>query len=236
MTKGLGANGSLAKGAYIAIKDAVLRCRLEPGLHVNRAQLGQQFSFGDAAIREALSRLSQEGLVEVLPREGYRIVPVSLKQVHDLFATRMIIEPAAARLAAGNVDPEEMRILQEQNRLPARWTSREELEAYVRANTAFHRTIARATGNDRLVRVMDGLLDEIERTMLLSYLISNRTARLESGHIDLVAALLENDGDRAADAMARDLADAHAFVIDGLLHSPDLQAVSFGLGAAASSS
>ena len=224
--------GGLARNAYLTIKEDILRCRLEPGERVNRAALNERYGYGDAATREALNRLSQEELVEVLPREGYRIAPITLKDVNDLFATRLILEPALARQAAGNLDPNQLRILQQEGDQPAAWRNRAELEDYARANAAFHLAIARASGNRRVIRMMETLLDDLKRTMLLSYLLGNRSHGLENAHPELVDALIAGDADRAAAAMTFDIETSHHFVVGGLMLSPDLQSVSLGLGSA----
>ena len=223
-------SGGLARNAYLTIKEDILRCRLEPGERVNRAALNERYGYGDAASREALNRLSQEELVEVLPREGYRIAPITLKDVNDLFATRLILEPALARQAAGNLDPSQLRIIQQESGRPATWRNQADLEDYARANAAFHLAIAHASGNRRVIRMMDALMDELERAMLLSYLLGNRSHGLENAHPELVDSLIAGDADRAAAAMTFDIESSHHFVVGGLMLSPDLQSVSLGLG------
>jgi DNA-binding GntR family transcriptional regulator len=232
----------LAAAAYDTIKRDIIRCRLEPGSRVTKAQLGEQYGLGEAAVREALNRLSQEQLVRALPREGYEVAPVTLKQVHDLFETRLVIEPAVARIAAGRVDAEQLRALDVDHQRHYLASSREGLERYAAANAAFHLEIARATGNDRLLAVMSGLIDEMERVMLLSYLQDRQRPAVETTHSALIEPLVAGDGDAAAEVMTRQLQQHRAFVLDALLRAPSLQRVNLGsetqepsLSAAASS-
>jgi DNA-binding GntR family transcriptional regulator len=224
---GTGAVSGLSRTAYNLIRRDIIRCRLEPGSLVSRAQLIERYELGEASIRDALSRLDQEKLVQVIPREGYVIAPVTLKQVHDLFETRLVVEPAVARLAAGTVDVATLHALDEEH---IRWfpsTDRDGLEAYVAANTAFHMAIARAAGNDRLYDVMQSLLDEMERVMLLSYLLGDRTDAISDDvtHSSLIQALAIGDGDDAADAMRRQLERNRSFVLHAILRAPGLQSV-----------
>jgi DNA-binding GntR family transcriptional regulator len=215
----------LATAAYELIKQDIIHCWLEPGSRVSKAQLIDRYGAGEAAVREALNRLGQEQLVQALPREGYEIAPVTLKQVHDLFETRLVIEPAVARLAAGKVDANRLWALDDDHRRHFGIVGREELEAYVAANAAFHLEIARATGNDRLLAVMSGLLDEMERVMLLSYLLRSDLSGIANSHAELIEPLIAGEGERAAEVMSRELQEHRSFVLDALLSAPSLQEV-----------
>ncbi len=229
MTDGVNAPKGVIKGlattAYEIIKRDIIRCRLDPGARISKAQLIERYGLGEAAIREALNRLSQEQLVKPLPREGYEIAPVTLKQVHDLFETRLVLEPAVAKLAAGKVDAGRLRTLDDAHRRYFGAVEREELEAYVAANAAFHLEIARATGNNRLLAVMSGLLDEMERVMLLSYLLRTDVSGVAESHAELVDLLIAGNGEQAAEVMHRELQEHRTFVLDALLSAPSLQAV-----------
>jgi len=218
----------LAAAAYEAIKQDIIRCRLEPGSRITKGRLIEHYGFGEAAVREALNRLSQEQLVRARPREGYEVAPVTLKQVHDLFETRLVIEPAVARIAAGRVDADRLRALDDAHRQHYLASTREGLERYAATNAAFHLEIARATGNDRLVKVMSGLIDEMERIMLLSYLHGPRSPNVETTHAELVVPLVAGDGEAAAEVMTRELLQHRAFVLNALLRVPSLQSVNLG--------
>jgi DNA-binding GntR family transcriptional regulator len=221
----------LATTAYEAIKQDIIHCRIDPGSRVSKAQLIERYGVGEAAVREALNRLGQEQLVRALPREGYEIAPVTLKQVQDLFETRLVIEPAVTRLAAGKVDANRLRALDDAHRRHFGAVDRCELEAYVSANAAFHLEIVRATGNDRLLAVMSGLLDEMERVMLLSYLLRTDLSGIADSHAELIDPLVTGDKDRAAEVMRRELQEHREFVMEALLSAPSLQAVNLSVAA-----
>jgi DNA-binding GntR family transcriptional regulator len=223
VAKGLGAL------AYETIKHDIIRCRLEPGSRVSKAQLIERYGLSEAAVREALSRLGQEQLVQALPREGYEIASVTLKQVHDLFETRLVIEPAVAQLVAGKVDAGRLRALDEVHRCHFGAVDRNDLEAYVGANGAFHLEIVRASGNDRLIAVMSSLLDEMERVMLLSYLLRTDLTGIADSHAELMHPLIAGDGECAAAVMRRELQEHREFVMAALHSAPSLQAVNLTL-------
>src|SRR5512138_2118092 len=82
------------------LRQDILACRLAPGAELREGELAERFSVSKSPVRDALSRLVQEGLVHVMPRQGYRVAPISLRDARDMFAYRAVLEGACARIAA----------------------------------------------------------------------------------------------------------------------------------------
>jgi DNA-binding GntR family transcriptional regulator len=98
--------------AYDRIRRDLLSCKLMPGSTVTESQLMSEYDIGKTSCRIALVRLVHEGFVRSLPRQGYRIAAITLKDVEEVFALRVQLEPLAARLACGRVDVELLRRLE----------------------------------------------------------------------------------------------------------------------------
>lgn len=100
-----GAEASLTERAYNQLRDALLDRRFEPGEPLRIGELCKQFEAGQGAIREALSRLTSEGLVQARPQRGFRVTPISAEDLRDLTAARIEIEELCLRhaIAAGDV-------------------------------------------------------------------------------------------------------------------------------------
>src|SRR6185503_11725260 len=113
-------------------------------------QLAALYGVGRAAVRAALKRLCQEKLVEVALRQRYVIAPITLRHVNELFAVRALLEPAAARLAAGRIDVAHLRRLEELCQARYVVGDAESARAFLRLNTEFHSTVVRAAGNELL--------------------------------------------------------------------------------------
>lgn len=213
----------LTETAYELIKRAVIRCDLQPGQQVTEEQLAQRFGLGRSSVRPALKRLYQEQLVQTITRQRYVISPITLKDANDLFELRLLLEPVAARRAAGRVDPVELQRLAELCRAQYRPGDRESAENFLRANSEFHVTIARASGNILLAEVIGSLLDREERLNHLSHMLQDRNADAYHEHHELVEALLAGDGERAERVMTDQILAARAFVIEALISSPNIQ-------------
>src|ERR1700733_12525318 len=92
--------GNLGEQAYQQIRAEILFYQLPPGGRISEASLTQRFSLRQAAVRSALQRLMQEGLVEKADERSLRVAPLTLKDVQDIYALRIIVEPRAAEIAA----------------------------------------------------------------------------------------------------------------------------------------
>src|ERR671926_456781 len=99
----------LTERAYEQLRRDIISCSIPPGTEISEAQLCSQYDLGKAAVRVALTRLAHDGLVRAIPRRGYMVVPVTLQDIQDVFELRLMLEPAAARLAAGKVNTQRLK-------------------------------------------------------------------------------------------------------------------------------
>lgn len=217
-------DGTQADVAYATLRRAILRVELAPGEQVTEAHLAERFSFGRAAVRTALIRLCHEGLVQVIPRHGYQIAPITFTYVRELFGLRLVIEPAAARLAAERNDGT---LSDELERLNEACLHEPEtnLTDIRKANKAFHGAIAAASGNDRLASLCWTILDEMDRMNDLPQL-ATMWELVDSSfeeHSRIVDAIRARDGRRAEHAASEHIVPNQRGAIDALISSPGLR-------------
>ena len=189
---------SLAERAYELLRKEIVFCRLAPGDIVTAGQLQELVGLGASPVREALARLSIEGLVDALPRAGYRITPVTLAGIVELFEAWEIVEPAVARLAAGRIDEEELRQLRAglERQSQARRAGPGDLMGSL--DDARHQwaVISRAAGNEHLRQ----MYLQLETQQVRLFYLVDRAA--EASHLPtieeaeaLIAAFERRDGD-----------------------------------------
>jgi DNA-binding GntR family transcriptional regulator len=229
-------NRPLAELAYERIKRAILRCDLEPGSQVTEEQLAERFGISRSVVRPALKRLYQQQLVKTVSRNRYIIPPITLKDAHELFELRLMIEPPAAKRAAGRVEARELERLEQLCEAQYEPGDRESADAFLQANAEFHVGVARASGNDLLAEVVATLLDREQRLNHLAHMLGDRNQQAFHEHRELVEALIAGDGDRAEAAMAEGIRSARAFVIDALMSSPAIQQMNVTIPRAANGS
>jgi len=220
---------SQTDAAYIAIRRDVVSCRLAPGAEITEQELSAVYGFGKTPIREALGRLAKDGLVRAVPRRGYLVTPINIKDVQDIFELRSMLEPKAARLAAGRVDGEELRYLDEILRAAYRAVDWETSVEFLQAHTDFHLAIVRATGNERLVSFTAQLLSEVERLLHAQIVMGFRLSAM--GHGDLVDALVTGDGEKAAQICAAQIETDRNRAIANILANSESLSLHLPVGA-----
>jgi DNA-binding GntR family transcriptional regulator/predicted metal-dependent enzyme (double-stranded beta helix superfamily) len=198
----------LNRVAFDRIKRDIINCGLEPGHQVTEAQLAARYALGKAPIRAALLGLCQEGFLRAIPRRGYVITPITMRDVQDIIQLRLLIEPTAARLAAGRVTDEHLARLEELCR-------ERSSELVVSAHRELHLIIARASGNRRLADTLAKLYDDIERLIYLG--VSRINPEEMSGYRPLVAALTAGDGEVAARLMIEQIELGRKRILEALL-------------------
>ena len=216
---------NLTQAAYLMLKEDIVTCALEPGAQVTESTLLTRLNVSKAPLRAALARLVQEGLIVPLPRQGYRVTPVTIRDADELFAMRLILEPTAARLAAGRIDAPPLRKLDAVCRAGYRPGHRASERQFLRANSEFHVAIARATGNRRLASAIASVLDEIERIQHVGMTMQDRSIEIRDEHEALLDVLEQGDGERAAQMMIEQIEAARQMVVAALLGSSTIREV-----------
>ncbi|SAL27389.1 GntR family transcriptional regulator [Caballeronia sordidicola] len=210
----------LGESTYLAMRQAILSCSVPPGSMLTEAALMEQYQVGKSTCRLALVRLTHEGLVRSVPRHGYTVVPITLKDVEEVFSLRLILEPEAARFAAGNVDGKALMRIDKAGR--ANKASRNHgnrIGFFLDANREFHLVIAAASGNERLARSIENLLDEMTRLVALGFTDEGDSPEIADDHRQLVDALVAGDGKLAADITRRHIERFREMTMDRVFKS-----------------
>jgi DNA-binding GntR family transcriptional regulator len=211
---------SLTEQATAALRRDILTTRLAPGATLSEAAAAQRLGLGKAPIRAALARLSEEGLVAAMPRRGWVVSLVTIRDIHEVFDLRLLLEPEAARRAAGRVDAAVLRRLDSVCAAGYRPEDAESALGFLDANKAFHVAVAELSGNARLARQLDRLLDESTRMLVLGLSRRDRSGEMAHEHAALIEALALGRGEAAA-AMMRDQVAASRAMVLAALTAPD---------------
>jgi DNA-binding GntR family transcriptional regulator len=155
---------STAREVYQRLRSAIVSGALTPELRLYEQRIAADLGVSRTPVREALAMLEAEDLVVSMRNRGTIVRRISADEVQETYEVRAVLEGHAARLAAGQIDAEQLaalRRLDEQMnclmRAP-RSVEDEQVRALGELNAEFHRTIAVATGNRVLARTMDWLL------------------------------------------------------------------------------
>jgi DNA-binding GntR family transcriptional regulator len=218
--------------AHERLRRAIVRLELAPGTAVSEQQLGTRFELSKAAVRAALARLRAEGLVLAEPRRGHIVAPLTLRDVGEVYALRLLLEPPAAGLAAGRVEPAALARLRAGVAAPVDVDDAASIDRFLDANRAVHVIVARAAGNGRLAAVVERLLDDSERAIgvALRAGAAARGLRVRDEHEELIAALAAGDAAAAERIMRAAIERFRDELLATLAGSPAVQDAAIGHG------
>lgn len=163
---------------YHRLRKDILSCQLRPGQTLQEKNLLDVFSVSRSPIRDALLKLEEQGLVEVMPRKGYRIRRIELRDVGDMYGVRHMLEREAVALMVENASDAAMNGLDAYREPP----DREDLPSWIDYNRNFHSYIARNCGNARLAKLSLSMIEEFDRLTYVS--VSNSADYSLDGFID----------------------------------------------------
>lgn len=188
---------SLAEKAYKLLRADIISCVLRPGQQVVQSKLAEKYQIGTTPIRDALHRLALENLVQPVPRSGYVITPITLTDIQEQFELRFLLESFAARMAATRGSEDDLQEIVRRADITYVFKDKESYLERIALNADFHRAIAIAAGNQRIVDQLSGLLDELARFFYLKYDLKDLSEAMRQEHYLLVEAICSRDPDRA---------------------------------------
>ncbi len=204
----------LREKVYDQLRADMISCRLAPGTEIRENDLAQRFGVSKSPVRDALMRLEREGLVITLPRQGYRVAPVSLVDIQDMFHLRDALERACMERIVRRASPEQLAQLDRFRRFePGGWGG-----GFVAYNREFHRSLARISGNARMRDHLIDLIDQMERAVQLSVSSLNKgdPQAVVDEHCQIIDALQAREGPRAQRLASRHVAGAGKRVMQAM--------------------
>jgi GntR family transcriptional regulator, rspAB operon transcriptional repressor len=199
---------------YQVIRKAILTCEFMPGQELREQVLAEKYRVSRSPIRDSLLRLEQESLVTVLPRCGYRVNPISIRDVQDVSGLRRYVEPACAAAAARASDIAVRTLDQFRDFIGE--------ETYDGANLDYnrdlHRAIADLAGNSRLAAVEYALIEEFNRLLRLRFRPKDEVDVASSvrQHHAIIDAIQAHDAEAAHQLSLEHLTYGQAMVIEPL--------------------
>jgi DNA-binding GntR family transcriptional regulator len=200
---GRDATQNLTQGAYEGLRADLLACRILPGSRLKIQELCARLSVSLGAIREALSRLTSEGLVVAEPQRGFRAAPISQEDLQDLTRVRIEIEGLCLRRAieVGDVDWESRLVaaLHRLSRTPERAAAdpARSSDEWAEAHAAFHVALADGCDSPWLLKLRSQLYDQSERYRRLSVPLTTEKRNIGAEHQGIVDAALARDAHKA---------------------------------------
>jgi len=186
---------TLSESAYDALRLDIVRGRLEPEAKLRIEELRQAYATGASPLREALNRLAGEGFVTTEGQRGFRVAPISLKDLQDITRLRIMLECEAIRESIRNGDDAwEANIVGAFHRLSkSDSTMAPGFSEWELRNQEFHEALIAACDSAWLLKFRHTLYEQHKRYRLISILEHDETRDVNAEHEAIMKAALDRD-------------------------------------------
>jgi DNA-binding GntR family transcriptional regulator len=203
---------------YERLREDILFCRIPPGAQIFEQDLANRFGTSKSPVREALLRLRQQGLVNVKARSGYRVTPMSVTQVNEMYEMRVMYETTCAALAIAHAGDEELERLDAFRGPP----DCGDISDWTVLNRNFHMELAAVCGNHELARTAADFIAQFARFthVSLSRMRRLRVDKFAEDHAAIISAIRDRDRRRAQAVLRTHIEASRRRIIDALASPP----------------
>lgn len=148
---------------FNTLRQAILTGELKPGERLMEIHLANRLGVSRTPIREAIRKLELEGLVTMIPRRGAEVAQITEKSLQDVLEVRRALDALSVELACERISQEELEQLEQACKKVEEAIAGKDLKKIAQADVAFHDIIVKATGNTRLVQMVNNLSEQMYR-------------------------------------------------------------------------
>ncbi len=186
---------------FHTLREAILRGDLKPGERLMELQLAEKLGVSRTPIREAIRMLEQEGLAVTMPRRGAEVARMTLKDMEDVLEIREALDELAVRIACARITDEQLKKLSEVKKQFESSTQTGDVKQIAEADVSFHDVIYEATGNPKLVTLLNNLREQVYRYRVEYIKNPKNYPVLIKEHEAILQSLKDREVDRAVSAM-----------------------------------
>jgi GntR family transcriptional regulator, rspAB operon transcriptional repressor len=195
-------NEPIRKKVYTQVREQILSGRIGPQERLIETKIAQEIGTSRTPVREALHNLEVEGLIESIPRVGYRVRSLNPAEVEEICAIRATIEAMAASWAMNKAHPKLVAELKTNIARSEKTVSEGSVKAFVELDAQFHEIIARLSGSPRLLELAQTLRRHMLRYRIESIYTTDNVLRAIGGHKAILRAIARSDREGMGSAIA----------------------------------
>jgi DNA-binding GntR family transcriptional regulator len=184
---------SIKLQVYGVLRQAIVSAALRPGRGLSEKELAEVLGVSRTPVREALSKLADEGLVTILPQSGSFVAPLSYQGVVDALYIRELLECGVVRDLALRIAPDDVAALGAVITAQKQAVKAGDLAGFHALDEEFHRTLALQSGHPSVWTAIDQVKTQIDRVRRLSLPVAGRPAMAIAQHEAILDALCRRD-------------------------------------------
>ncbi|HJA65969.1 GntR family transcriptional regulator [Lachnoclostridium sp. An169] len=206
---------------FNTLRRAILRGELKPGERLMEIQLANKLGVSRTPIREAIRKLELEGLVLMIPRKGAEVAEITEKNLRDVLEVRCALEELAVQLACERIDEEGVKELRDAGLHFKEVLDSDDITQIAQADEAFHDVIFTATGNSRLIQLLNNLREQMYRYRIEYLKKKECYPILIAEHKEILDAIAGRDKERATRVTSQHINNQVDTVVDTIRHKDE---------------
>ena len=185
---------------FNTLRQAILTGELKPGERLMEIHLANKLGVSRTPIREAIRKLELEGLVTMIPRRGAEVAQITEKSMNDVLEVRRAMDVLCVELACERISEEELWALKAACDNFEQMVKTQDVKKIARADVELHDIILRATGNSRLIQLVNNLSEQMYRYRYEYIKDFSQHERLVEEHRIIYESLVNKDKATASEA------------------------------------
>ena len=206
---------------FNTLRRAILRGELKPGERLMEIRLANKLGGSATPIREAIRKLELEGLVLMIPRKGAEVAEITEKNLRDVLEVRCALEELAVQLACDRIERNRIRELHAAAAHFRDILDSDDITQIAAADEAFHDVIFKATGNERLIQLLNNLREQMYRYRIEYLKKKECYPQLLKEHATIMKAIEEHDKEKATRNPGQHINNQVDTVVDTIRHKED---------------
>lgn len=185
---------------FNTLRKAILTGQLKPGERLMEVHLANRLGVSRTPIREAIRKLELEGLVTMIPRHGAEVAEITKKSLSDVLEVRRALDGLSVELACDRITEEELEELKKACDEFEKTVRGKDVSQIAKADVALHDIIVRATGNQRLLQLVNNLAEQMYRYRFVYIKDVSQHEKLIAEHKEIYESIACRDRERASRA------------------------------------
>ncbi len=199
--------------AYDAIKTSINEGHHMPGQKIGISQMAKLLNTSDIPVREAMHRLSSEGLLEYAPHVGFRVTLPEFENYTDVYEVRQLLEGEAVGRAAANISPSSLAEIKQLHMDMLADVQRGDTVSFSALNYRFHSLLFTLSGNPFLVRQIEQAAAVYPRTRAIFAMYPGRIVSASQEHEEIIRCLEQKDSTGTRKAYLEHMVTAYALLL-----------------------
>jgi DNA-binding GntR family transcriptional regulator len=202
----------LSQSVLVALREAIIAGRLNPGQPLIQAKLAAQFGVSRAPLREALNRLEEEGFVKTTPYKGSVVAPLTHQNVAEIRSLRAMVEEFAGQMIIAGLRPEQLAEIEAIYQRMREAAARGEADEVDTLDLALHQKICELSNHSLLIEVWNRYANQFRRVLTFTNLVNQDLRLIVDRHEPLIEAFRRRDREALRDFYLNQGTDLTAYL------------------------